>query len=409
MQQFVAVILAFLLLPLLISKLKSNLALSLGICGLVIHVLALRSWESLYKAVLNIFTFSSVNVILTVFLIGILSSLMKHYRLLEDIVSSMKNLFLSSRLLVGLIPFIIGILSVPGGAYLSVPFVDNLGKEMDIAPEKRAAINLSFRHIGMFVIPFSTLLLYVAANVPEINIYYLIMLNLAFVLVIQIGATILYIPRHCPPVFESGKAAPKKESFKKLIFSISPIVIAVLFNGLLKLPMYAAIALSIAWIWVISPKNEFMSTVKKGCSFDVPLMLLGVYFIQNTILQLTDIMNAFISIFQSPSTFVILMAVAVGCIFIGTVTGLSLANLGVFIPMIHSLPLSPTQLLLYIFFLCIWSFLGYYYSPLHLCQILTIKYIGISTKDVYKQHLRLFPWLAAASFGLYFLYSQLLL
>ena len=152
-----------------------------------------------------------------------------------------------------------------------------------------------------------------------------------------------------------------------------------------------------------------MSTVKKGCSFDVPLMLLGVYFIQNTILQLTDIMNAFISIFQSPSTFVILMAVAVGCIFIGTVTGLSLANLGVFIPMIHSLPLSPTQLLLYIFFLCIWSFLGYYYSPLHLCQILTIKYIGISTKDVYKQHLRLFPWLAAASFGLYFLYSQLLL
>ena len=409
MWQFVAVILAFLLLPLLISKLKRNLAISLGICGLVIHVLALRSWESLYKAVLNIFTFSSLNVIFTVFLIGILSSLMKHYGLLEDIVSSMKNLFRSNKLLIGLIPFVIGMLSVPGGAYLSVPFIDDLGKEADIDPAKRAAINLSFRHIGMFLVPFSTPLIYVAANVPEINIYHLILLNLAFVLVMQIGATLLYIPRRCPPILENGKAAPKKESLKKLLFSISPIVIAILFNGLFKLPMSAAIALSIAWVRVICPKKEFLGTVKKSCSFDVPLMLLGVYFIQNTILQLTDIMNSFTGIFQSPSTLVILMAVAVGCIFIGTVTGLSLANLGVFVPMILALPLSSTKLLLYVFFLCIWSFLGYYYSPLHLCQILTIKYIGVSAKDVYKQHLRLFPWLAAASFGLYFLYSKLLL
>jgi len=407
--QFVAVILAFLLLPVFISRQKWNLALSLGICGLVIHVLALRSWESLYAAVINIFKFSTLNIIFTVFLIGILSSLMKHYGLLEDIVASLKNLFRSSKLLLGLIPFVIGILSVPGGAYLSVPFVDDLGKEAGIEPAKRAVINLSFRHIGLFLIPFSTPLLYVTVNVPKINIYHLILLNLAFVLVMQAGAALLYMPRRCAPFSKSGNSGTKIKSVKKLLSGISPIIIAVLSNGLLKLPMCVAIMLSIAWVWVICPKKEFAGVVKKGCSFDVALMLLGIYFIQNTILQLKDIMDMFAGIFQSPSTPVMLFAIVGGCLFIGIATGLNLATLGVFIPIILALPLSPEKLLLYVFFLCIWSYLGYYYSPLHLCQILTVKYIGVSVGDVYKQHLRLFPWLAAVSFILYYIYSRLLL
>ncbi len=409
MWQFVSVILAFFLLSVLTSRLKWNLALSMAVCGLVIHLFALRSLERIYTAFINIFSFSSVNVIATIFLIGVLSSLMKHYQFLDGIISSLKSLLRNRKLLLGMIPFIIGTLSVPGGALLSAPFADDLGKEMDIAPEKRVVINLSFRHIGILINPFSTPLLFIAASIPNMNIYHLILLNIPFALIIQIGATLCYMPRHCQPSIESGNTLSKKESLKNLLKGLSPIILAILLNGLFHLPMSAAIALSIVWVWAISPKTDFIKFFRRGCSLEVPLILIAVYFIQNTILQMTDIMNAFNNILQNPSILVILFAVIGGCLFIGLVTGMHLSTLGVFIPIMLAAPMEPNYRLLIIFFLYIWSILGYYYSPLHLCQLLTIKYIKTSTKTVYKEHLKLFPWLAAASFGLYYLYRLWLL
>lgn len=49
----------------------------------------------------------------------------------------------------------------------------------------------------------------------------------------------------------------------------------------------------------------------------------------------------------------------------------------------------PTLKLLYTFFVFIWSFMGYYYSPLHLCQLLTVKYMGCAIWPVYKEHLKI--------------------
>lgn len=333
---------------------------------------------------------------------------MKHYGLLDDIVTSLKSLFKSRRLLIGAIPLVIGMLSVPGGAYLSAPFVDDLGKDMNIAPEKRAVINLTFRHIAMLINPFSTPLLYIAASVPDLSIYKLILLNIPLALVIMAGSVKLYMPGPRSFTDDKPNEYSKRENIRRLLLGISPIVIAILFNGILRIPMSAAIAISILWVWIICPKKDFIDAIRKGLNFDLPVMILVVFFIQNTILQMTDIMDTFKIMFESPSTIVILLALLLGCFFIGTVTGLNLAVLGVFIPIILSLPLTTSELWLFVFFLNIWSFLGYYYSPLHLCQILTIKYIDVPTLSVYKQHIKLFPWLAAVSFILYYLYSLLL-
>ena len=61
------------------------------------------------------------------------------------------------------------------------------------------------------------------------------------------------------------------------------------------------------------------------------------------------------------------------------------------------------------FFVFIWSFMGYYYSPLHLCQLLTIKYMGCATWPVYKEHLKIIPWLFVSSYLLFYLYQWILL
>ena len=85
-----------------------------------------------------------------------------------------------------IIPAMIGILIIPGGALLSAPFVNNIGEEMKIRPSRRAAINLVFRHLAMFLLPYSTSLLVVSATLPELNIFKLILFNLFFVIAIII-------------------------------------------------------------------------------------------------------------------------------------------------------------------------------------------------------------------------------
>jgi len=53
--------------------------------------------------------------------------------------------------------------------------------------------------------------------------------------------------------------------------------------------------------------------------------------------------------------------------------------------------------------------MGYYYSPLHLCQLLTVKYMGCATWPVYKEHLKIIPWLFVSSYLLFYLYQWILL
>ena len=89
--------------------------------------------------------------------------------------------------------------------------------------------------------------------------------------------------------------------------------------------------------------------------------------------------------------------------------GIKPGAIGIILPLVATLPMDPTLKLLYTFFVFIWSFMGYYYSPLHLCQLLTIKYMGCATWPVYKEHLKIIPWLFVSSYLLFYLYQWILL
>ncbi|HPF88867.1 MAG TPA: DUF401 family protein, partial [Candidatus Limiplasma sp.] len=127
MIQAIIVVAAFAMLPLLIGKCKLHISLAILICCGLIQLLALHSWEVLWHTVTEVFTLSNINAVVAIVLIGVLSGLMKHYGLLDDIVQPAKLLVRNRKVLMGLIPAVIGFLSVPGGALLSAPFADELG------------------------------------------------------------------------------------------------------------------------------------------------------------------------------------------------------------------------------------------------------------------------------------------
>ncbi len=107
---------------------------------------------------------------MTVIMVSILGGLMNHYKILDKIVETLLLMVRSKKNILMIIPAMIGVLIIPGGALLSAPFINNIGEEIKLTPARRAAINLVFRHITMFILPYSTSLLVVSASIPNINI-----------------------------------------------------------------------------------------------------------------------------------------------------------------------------------------------------------------------------------------------
>ena len=147
----------------------------LGLCAG--HSPALMA-ENFVKIVTTPATMKTIAVVIQV---GILSALMKHYGILAKLVDAFKQIFSSAKAVIMILPAAIGILSVPGGAGISSPFVDELGASMDLPVPKRAAVNLTFRHMAYFLFPTSTPIILMSNIAPQISTYRLIAMNVAFI------------------------------------------------------------------------------------------------------------------------------------------------------------------------------------------------------------------------------------
>lgn len=139
------------------------------------------------------------------------------------------------------------------------------------------------------------------------------------------------------------------------------------------------------------------------------MTMLGIYFMQNTVRDLTGTMAAFRTMFVQSSGFGVLLVIAAAALLFGLTTGLSYVPLGVLMPLLTSLHLPPTEELLYCVFIYTWSFNGYFFSPLHLCQALTLQQMDCSVSELDKGYLPLMVEMAVAPFVIFGLYRAILL
>ncbi len=409
LRQFLAIAVAFSLMPFW-SKKKLGFGPMLLLTGVILSVIAGVAPMDMVNNFISVFTTpSTFKTIIIVVIVGMLGSLMKHYGILDKIVESLKELISSQKTIIMVLPAVIGLLSVPGGAQLSIPFVDKIGNDMGMTGEVRSVINLSFRHIAMFLLPTSTSIIMVTTVLPDVNLYGLIAMNLGFVVLMQLTSYFLYIRKY-QDVKSDTAATNKGKSFVNLLIYLSPIYMVVVFNGLFGIEMYISAFLSLVIIlllWGMKDVKDYAVTAYKGISPSTFTMLVGVYFVQNTIKSLDQVMSGFSTLFANASGFSILLVIAFAAVLFGLTTGLSMVPLGIILPLINSLPLATNAKLVYSFFVYVWSFLGYFFSPLHMCQLLTVKHVGCGNGPVYKEYSKLIPCLAVYSFVLFYLYSFL--
>lgn len=416
MQQFIGLIIAFVMLPVILKawpkvfKKKAPLGPVLMITGVIMAVIGGLGVGVLGKSLVKVFTtFSSLQTLIVVIEIGILGSILKQYGILDKIVHALEQLIPSKKALIMILPAIMGALPVPGGAFLSAPFVDSLGSELGISGERKSVINLYFRHFSLFVLPYNTTLLTITSSLPDINLGHFILMNLPFVAIQMTGAWFFYV--RTAPTVKAPKSGSKGKAALDVLKYLSPIYMALVFNMVFGLDMYLALLLClvICFFVVGSDKSQFVPAAVKGFSIDNALMLVGVYFMQNVVKSLDVVMAGVGSLLVGDSVLAFMLIVPLVGLAFGLSTGLSLVPMGILLPFVLAMGLSPAGQLAFGFYILVWSYLGYYFSPFHLCQLLTVKAMGCPTGPVYKEHIKMMPVLCTASVVLFLIYHTVLL
>ncbi len=384
---------------------------SLLITGAILGLCAgLTPAKMVSNFALIVATPSTMKTIAVVLQVGVLSALMKRYGILTRLVESFKQIFSSAKAVIMILPAAIGILSVPGGAGISSPFVDELGASMGLPVQKRAAVNLTFRHMAYFLFPTSTPIILMASLAPRVGTYRLIALNAAFIVCAEMTAYFLYL-RRAP----SGAVPGEKSRLRGLAGAavyLSPVYIVVVLNALLGMPMYLCLTSSILLVlagWGRRDPAEFARVALRGLSVKTFVTMLGIYYIQNTVRSLSGIMNGFQTMFVSSSGFSVLLVIAAAAMLFGLTTGLSYVPLGILVPLVLALGLPPTEELIYCVFIYTWCFNGYFFSPLHLCQVLTLEQMRCPIRKLDREYLPLMAEMCVAPFAIFYAYRAIFL
>jgi integral membrane protein (TIGR00529 family) len=384
-RQTLAVIIGFSFIPIL-SRKKVPISYSILIGALVMMLvpgLDLDVIGQIFKS--TILEPKKIEQYLIVLEIGILGTLLKNYGFIEIIIDKLNKVVANKKLQLMFLPALIGLLMVPGGAIISAPFIDKIGDELDIEKPRRAVINMVYRHISMHFIPYSNSLLLMALLLPQVSVYNVIGLNIIYAIIYATLGYFSFIKD-----IKNEKPQNREDSaiknFLQLALYTLPIYFAVILNVAFKTPFHIGILANILILFLLKPQKTIIKDFIKGINITLFLTIFGVYLIQATISSLPEFNSMLESLLSNPATLIPAM-IGVSAFF-GLATGFQPAAMGVILPVIGGISLSVGRMTALAHIAFTWSFIGYFFSPIHLCQLFTAEYMRVDNASLYKEYSR---------------------
>jgi len=358
---------------------------------------------------------TTISLCLSVAAITSLSALLEQLGLIDQMVASLRNLLQSPRLTIILIPGLIGCMPMTGGAIVSAPMVNVLGEEMGLTAEGKAAANIVFRHGWSFIFPFLPSMILVA-QLSGLDVGTIIARQFPFTLVV-IGAGyyfLVYRPaahnRDCGEAASTGKdeaaatgTAQGKNSLPsrlgEFVRSAAPILVVILlflgFDLHLALAALGGIAVTIFLARDRLRWKNLPLRLARSLDLKIVLSMMGIMVFRESIYR-AEAFSALLSALVHAGVPLLLLS-CVTPLFIGYASGSHSTTVAVTLPVV--LPLALEQGLDpagYVALVYGFSLLAYIVSPIHLCQILTNEYFGVSLTRVYRQYAGVFGALFAA-------------
>jgi len=358
---------------LLFSKYELSITLTLGAI-----LFAILSQVSLLDSFLGVILNPSIVLLMiAVSLIPILGGIMEESGLMLELVQKMN---VSKRISLIFTPAIFGLLPVAGGALLSAPIVDQIGKDID--ERRKVAINVWYRHVVILIYPLSPALI-VASYLSSISLYIIFSsMIIPFIILVIIGYVFL---------IKSIEVSNKEyqRDLKVVLKNFIPIIIApiidfigrIFFDISLPEETYLVVGLFISLIVGVKMGGMTLQNikpiVKKMKIWRFPLLIFGMF------LFLEVFTNSGVPDDIGSLNIPYILFICLG-FFLGYATGRIQLPLSILIPIYFVQNVISIMPLMDFVFLYVAIFLGYLITPIHPCVSYSASYFETSYNKVVK-------------------------
>ncbi len=368
---------------------KVNIGLIMLVNSLLMVLLyRLTIAEVLHLIYLTITSRVTLILFFSIILLQLLGHLLKETGAMQNMIDSLGGLLGDWRLLMAALAAVIGLMTVPGGAIISAPMIEEAGRKTGFGLAGQAAANFWFRHILYFSLPlFPSMIL--AAELAGVKVTVFTMYNWPLTLAGAALAfyTIFKQARGLPTRLGSGKGKKKIRSFlKQLAFNGAPLLLTlflvVFFQVLFPLAILAGIVVAFCSYLPerdnlgAALKESFTEKVLPGFKFKTALIILAIMFFKY-ILDYTAVVGSMAEyLLRMGAPAVILMFVIP--FSMGMITGDNSPSIAIVMPLFAPFldPGAPGYLsqLSFIYFS---STLGHLFTPMHPCLVLTKEYFKV--------------------------------
>lgn len=366
-----------------------NLGITLNATALLLAFLAV-DWDKIpnviYAATSDQLT---ISVVVATFVIMLISQLYKETGLVNRLSDSVSKLVNNPKIVMAVIPAIIGLLPVAGGALTSAPLVDLEAEKLGIKTEKKAYINLWFRHTVFPVYPLSQPLI-VTAAITGVALPLIILRQVPVVVtMIIIGFAVGFWGVRNKK--DSNVTRGAKSNFRRFLIAFLPILSAIVLDIILNATVpgigsegfdvliSVAAGLFILLLICRSDFKIFTKPLKNWSIYGITLAAYGAFLLRATVAAagISGVLQTFLS---SGSIDIAILLILIPAV-LGFLTGSPLggATIGVSI-LAGALTFSPkVAALIYIS-----AYLGYTVSPTHLCLQFTADYFACPLGKMYR-------------------------
>jgi integral membrane protein (TIGR00529 family) len=394
----IAIVAALCFLLVLLYK-RVNLGIVLNATALFLALLAVdwtRIPAAIYETSVDLPT---VSVVLATFGIMLLSQLYRETGVIDRLSESIGKLINNPKIVLSVLPAVIGLLPVAGGALMSAPLVDLEAEKLKLKPDRKAYVNLWFRHTIFPVYPLSPPII-TTALLTGVAIPLIILRQIPVVAVMIIVGFIIGFWK-VPNVKNKGTSSEEHKhnsDFKDFMISFSPllatIVAAIVLDsipsflvpfGLSQHGFDVVIAVFIGLVVLTAiSKLDFAVFTKPFKTWGIYGITFAAYgaFLLRTMMVEAGISSIFSSLVTSGSIDIVLILTIAPAVF-GLLTGSPAGGVAVSVSIlsgIFSVPFAAkVAALVYIS-----AYLGYTIAPTHLCLTFTADYFKCSLGKMYR-------------------------
>ena len=356
----------------MIYKLNIGFSLILGSIVLGLFSLSLPDLlQAIFDASISLSTFEMVMSIVSITFLNIMYQKTGKAQELAENLGKM----IPSKILVASIPAIFGVLPVTGGALFSAPLVDSEGDKIGIAKERKAFLNMWFRHIPHLLYPLETALV-IASHLTDVSLFTMILYQIP-VLIIGLSFGYLFGLRG---IEEKGAFALEWRYLRRFFLSFSPILITVTLTLVLNMKIYIAVFIGSILLFFMTRSKKFATASSLKTMSSMALIGFGVMIFRQ-ISQDSGVWDVVVNFVQANSLWPPILMISLP-LLIGFTLGESSPSITLSLSILLTVyKFNPPEACLV--YTCM--YFGHLISPLHLCFSVTSEYFKTGILRVYKR------------------------